>query len=250
MAGTWVVGPYPLDPANPDADIARSLPPESNPDASQPVAGSDGKGSLVWKRVMPAAGGQLDLAPIVQPSDSVCAYVMSRVYAPEDSDAVALVSSDGRLRFWTNGDLMMSQPLALDYPVPMVIHLRAGWNTLLAKVSNREAGFSSKFKLTSDLMEIARAFVSWTDKNGESDHAAARLERLYTLVPDRHGALDNHAELLAAEVARRDIVFHRVIASRPKDSLLWQERARYLAGLGKWDEALAAYEAMIQNRLH
>ena len=145
---------------------------------------------------------------------------------------------------------MMSQTIALDSPVPVIVHLRAGWNTFLAKASKREAGFSLKFKLTAELEEIARAFASWVAKNGESEQTADRLERLYSLVPDRHRALDNRVIFLAAEVARNDTVFHRVIASRPKDSLLWQERARYLAGLGKWDEALAAYDAMIQNRLH
>ena len=38
-----------------------------------------------------------------------------------------------------------------------------------------------------------------------------------------------------------------MITSRPNDSLLWQERARYLAWLEKWDEALAAYDKMIQD---
>ena len=68
VAGTWFVGPYPLDPSNPDAEIARSLPPESKPDPSQPVAGSDGKSTLVWKRMMPGADGRLDLAPSRSPT--------------------------------------------------------------------------------------------------------------------------------------------------------------------------------------
>ena len=67
------------------------------------------------------------------------------------------------------------------------------------------------------------------------------------MVPDRHGSWENPDEPLAAQVARRDVVFRRVIASRPKDSLLWAERGRYLAWLGKWDEALAAYDRMIHD---
>src|SRR4029079_8576175 len=41
VAGTWVVGPYPFDPKSLQADLARSLPPESNPDPSRAVAGPD-----------------------------------------------------------------------------------------------------------------------------------------------------------------------------------------------------------------
>jgi eukaryotic-like serine/threonine-protein kinase len=248
VAGTWVVGPYPFDAKNRDAEFARSLPPESNPEVSKPVSGADGKRTLMWERVIPAADGHLDLAPLVQARDAAFTYVMVRVYAPAKRDVAALVASDCWLRLWCNGDLLLSQPLPQDQASPVIVALRAGWNTLLAKVSKREASFSFKFQLSADFEEIARAFESWMDKYDGSNQADDRLERLYGLVPDLHGPWEHRSGTLATLVARRDTVFRRVIAARPKDSLLWLERSRYLAALGKWDEALAAYDAMTHDQ--
>ncbi len=248
VAGTWVVGPYPIDRTKVDSDLARSLPPESNPDPARPVMGPEGKGTLAWKPVVPAADGLLDLSSLAEPKDWVSTYVLVRVYAPEERDVVAMVANDDWLRLWCNGELILAQPLSYDLHVPIPIHLHAGWNTLLAKVSNAAQGYALSLKLTSDLEEIARAFGNWVDKKGWSDQAADRLERLYRLVPDRQGSWDEKAGPLAAEVARREGLFRRVLASRPKDHLLLTERGRYLAWLGKWDEALAAYDAMIHDR--
>jgi hypothetical protein len=44
------------------------------------------------------------------------------------------------------------------------------------------------------------------------------------------------------EVVRREAVFRDVVASRPKDARLWLGRGQWLAWLGRWDEALAAYD--------
>ena len=247
MAGTWVVGPYPFDPSHLDADLARALPPETNPDPSRPVAGPDGKSTLAWKFASPGPDGRLDLARLVQPKDQVSAYVLARVYAPEERDAVALVVNDDWLRFWCNGDLILAQPLLYEPPVPVRIHLRTGWNTLLAKVSNWGQGFSVMLKLSSDLEEVARAFSTHVEKTGWSDQAADRLERLYALVPDHHGSWNKRLERLAAEVcATRPCVPPRPrVAAQGLAAL--GGAGRYLAWLGKWDEALAAYDAMIHD---
>jgi len=66
-------------------------------------------------------------------------------------------------------------------------------------------------------------------------------------VPFRHGAWDNKCEAIAALAASRDAVYERLKKARPGDSLLIQQRARYLAWLGRWDDALAAYDAMIHD---
>jgi serine/threonine protein kinase/tetratricopeptide (TPR) repeat protein len=247
LAGTWVVGPYPINPAQLQSDLDRSLPPESSLDPARPVAAPSGISAFAWKPVVPGDEGWLDLAPLVQPKDRVSAYVMMRVYAAEDHDVAALVANDDWLRLWCNGDLILAQPLLLGPPVPVTAHFRAGWNTLLAKVSNWGEGFSLTLKLSSDLEEIARAFTKHVETKTWSEEAANQLERLYTLVPHRHGSWDNRAELLASEVARRDALFQRMCRSRPKDSLLLEERGRYLAWLGKWDQALAAYDVMIHD---
>src|SRR5262249_19508177 len=136
VAGTWVVGPYPFDKNNHEDDRARSLPPESDPDPVRPVLGPDGKATLSWRPVTSAADGSLDLAPLMQPKDRVSAYVLVRLYAPEECSVVALIANNDWLRFWCNGAPILAQPLLLDPPVLTPLRLRTGWNTLLAKVSN------------------------------------------------------------------------------------------------------------------
>ena len=41
---------------------------------------------------------------------------------------------------------------------------------------------------------------------------------------------------------RREAIFRDVVASRPKDARLWLSRGQWLAWLGRWDEALTAYD--------
>ncbi len=57
VAGTWVVGPYPFDEAKLDSELARSLPPESNPDprgpSSAPTARPPSRGN--WPLSTPTA---------------------------------------------------------------------------------------------------------------------------------------------------------------------------------------------------
>ena len=62
----------------------------------------------------------------MQPTDHVSAYVLVRVYSPEEKDVVALVTNDDWLRFWCNGELVLAQPLCFETPAPLAVHLRAG----------------------------------------------------------------------------------------------------------------------------
>jgi tetratricopeptide (TPR) repeat protein len=241
VAGTWVAGPYPFDRTKLDAELARSLPPESDPDPAQPVRGPDGKTTLAWRGVTPDANGFIDLASRIQPKDFVSAYVLARIYAPEARDVVALVANDDWLRFWCNGELVLAQPLCLDPLVPVPIHLRAGWNTLLAKVANWSEGFSWRLRLTAENAEVARAFGAYLDKQGWNDQAKRLLDRLYAIYPEEPFAWQDR-KYLDNEVARRDPVFRDALASRPKDTRPWLGRAHWLAWLGRWDEALAAYD--------
>jgi serine/threonine protein kinase/Flp pilus assembly protein TadD len=247
VAGTWVVGPYPYNSNELQAEIDRSLPPETNPDPERAVIGPDGTTSLAWKPAIPRSDGQLDLTPFLQSVEKSSVYVLTSVYAPQDQFAVALVANDDWLRLWCNGSLVRAQPLLFHPLMPVPIRLRAGWNTLLAKVVNSAAAASLTLKLSVNPEEITREFVALADKKTWTPELATLLETLYRVVPDRHGVLDSSAEGLAAEVAKRDAVFNRVIASRPRDSLLLQERGRYLAWIGNWDESLRAYDAMIHD---
>jgi serine/threonine protein kinase/predicted Zn-dependent protease len=245
VAGTWVVGPYPWNKA--EAELARPLPPESDPDPARPVLGPDGKSPLIWQAVTPAAYGRVDLEPLVQPKDFVFAYVLVRVYAPEARDVVALVSNDDWLRFWCNGELRLAQPLWLESRVPVSIHLRAGWNTLLAKVANWSAGFSFHLELTAEDAKVARTFGAYLDKQGWNDRTKALLDRLLDFQPQEPFAWPG-GRSLDYEVARRDAVWQDVLTARPKDTRLSLARAQWLAWLGRWDEALAAYDRYLATQ--
>ena len=167
---------------------------------------------------------------------------------PENRAILALKSAnDDWLRLWCNGVLVRAQSLQLNPPVPGPLRLKAGWNTILAKIVNWEGPASLTLKLTEDYAEIARSLAASAEKTSWSDDRDSALEESYSLVPAQRGAWENSAEELASLVAQRDGVFKRMIATRPHDSLLHQERARHLAWLGKWDESLAGYDQMIHD---
>ncbi len=243
MAGTWVVGPYPFDRAQATRPTSPGpQPPESHPDPSAPVRPvptarprSRGRPSA------PTADGFIDLAPLVQPKDRVSAYVLVRVYSPEDRDVVALVTNDDWLRFWCNGELVLAQPLCFETPAPLAVHLRAGWNTLLAKVSNWENAFSFGLRLTAENSEVARAFAAYLDKQGWNDRTRSLLDRLFTIYPEDPFTWQDRKHL-DNEVVRREAIFRDVVASRPRDARLWLSRGQWLAWLGRWEEALTAYD--------
>ena len=241
VAGTWVVGPYPFDESHREADCARPEPPESDPEPSRPPVGPDGKTTVAWKHVTPAPAGFIDLATSVQPADRVSAYVLVRVYSPEEKDVVALITNDDWLRFWCNGELVLAQPLCFDTPAPLAVHLRAGWNTLLAKVSNWQNPFSFGLRLTVETSEVARAFGTYLDKQGWNDRTKSLLGRLLAIYPEDPFTWQDR-KYLDNEVVRREAIFRDVVASRPKDARLWLSRGQWLAWLGRWDEAISAYD--------
>jgi tetratricopeptide (TPR) repeat protein len=78
------------------------------------------------------------------------------------------------------------------------------------------------------------------------DLAASELARLLERIPDRPGISDQRAGA-DIEIVSREALFSRVVALRPKDTQLWVARGRYLAWLGRWDEAAAAYRRALRT---
>jgi tetratricopeptide (TPR) repeat protein len=247
LAGSWVVGPYPMVGSKVQEEVDRSFPPEKDPSPDKQVTGPDGKSSVAWELANLSADGRIDLTPFLKSAERASVYVLTRVYSAEERSIIALVANDDWLRLWCNGVLVKSQGLLFNSLTPVPLRLRPGWNTILAKVVNWEGAAFLTLKLSENYEEVARNFAVAVKNRGWSNETAALLEQLYNLVPSRHGEWDNTAEELAAMVAERDVVFERVIASRPYDSLLRQARGRYLAWLGKWNEALAEYDRMIHD---
>jgi hypothetical protein len=60
---------------------------------------------------------------------------------------LTLTAVDDWLRLWLNGKLVHEQALSW-VPRSVPIHLEAGWNTLLAKVSNAKSTYGLGSKLS------------------------------------------------------------------------------------------------------
>ena len=186
VAGTWVVGPYPFDDNNLEADLARARPPESNPDPSRPVVGPDGKATLAWKAVSPPPTASSTWHPWCSPTDRVSAYVLVRVYSPEEKDVVALITNDDWLRFWCNGELILAQPLCFERPFPCRSTSAPGGTPSWPRSRTGEAVLGQ-----APALERPRrgrpCVLDLRRQEGVVGPGRDRLERLYALVPDHHG---------------------------------------------------------------
>lgn len=70
------------------------------------------------------------------------AYAHVYVYSPQVQDAQLRMGADSALRAWLNGELAMTSDEGAPYRDSLVaqVQLREGWNRLLVKVANRQAG--------------------------------------------------------------------------------------------------------------
>ena len=248
IAACWVAGPFPFKNGRPAALEFLEDPPSAGTDVDpfQPVPKPDNKGRLPWRPLALEASGFIDLKALIKPTDYTSAYVLTRVYAPQDLRTALLTACDDQLRLWLNGTLISRQNLHLrETAVP--VHLRAGWNTLLTKVNNWTQGFMLKQRFSSDGAEIARGFGVYLDQNQWSFATAEVLSGLYLALPPNPAAWAPRA-WLDGEVARREHLFSLVLADRPTDTQLWIARGRYLAWLGRWRQALSAYDNGIHVR--
>ncbi|HKB38294.1 MAG TPA: tetratricopeptide repeat protein, partial [Gemmataceae bacterium] len=137
-AGWWVVGPYPGDPKT-------SHPLEKNPDPSKPAAALASpagiwSGTRAWQFAPTVAPyGRVNLGATFGNSANVSAYALTYITSPDERSAMLLVGGGDAVRLWLNGRLVHEMPQAHGWWVGLdrvPVTLRAGRNTLLAKVSN------------------------------------------------------------------------------------------------------------------
>jgi len=247
VAGSWVAGPFPFQPRNAATLRLLESPPPSgpNPDPFQPLRKPDDKGTVPWRPITLDASGFLDLGALMQPSDFTSAFVLARVYAPNELGTALLTACDDQMRLWINGTLISSQTLHYQNTA-IPVQLRAGWNTLLARVNNSTQGYMLRLRFSNQASEIAGGFRVYLDQNHWNGQTAGVLSGLYSILPPNPAAWGPRA-WLDMEVVRREDIFPRVLALRPTDAQLWVARGRYLAWLGRWDDARAAYERVIHN---
>lgn len=135
QAGWWVVAPYP-------EDLAKSCTPEDNPDPARPVAAASGPVSIAWRWAPTGTDGRVDLRAVFN-ADHISAYALNYIYAPEDRTATLLIGGDDHVSVWLNGRLVHEiGPPKTSVSWPWTLHhvpvaLRAGRNTLLAKISQK-----------------------------------------------------------------------------------------------------------------
>jgi tetratricopeptide (TPR) repeat protein len=247
IAACWVAGPLPFERGTPPTARFLEIPPPSGtePDPFEALPRPDGKGTLTWRPVALDGAGAIDLGAIIQPSDYSSAYVLVRVYAAKALRTALLTACDDQLRLWMNGTLVAREDLHYR-ETAVAVDLRAGWNTLLARVNNWLQGYMLKLRFTDDASQIARAFGVYVDQNHWNDQTARVLSGLYAVLPPGRAAWEKRA-WLDAEVVRRESLFPRVLAARPADSQLWIARGRHLVWLERWGEARAAYENGLRN---
>ncbi len=141
LTTVWVAGPYAntLDAADaPErhADPYRAI------DATRPVD---------WTRLGPRADGLFDLARVL-PVEDRAAYVLAFVHSPGDQQVELAVWFDDELKLLVNGEVV-HQSRAVHSEERVHVRLRAGWNTLLARVVNHKGEFL--FRLSADAAQQA-----------------------------------------------------------------------------------------------
>lgn len=83
------------------------------------------------------AGYYVDLLRVIWNPENAVAYLATYVSSPRDGDFEIHAGSQEAIKLWVNGDLVISH-LVTRGPAPdqeiVPVHLRAGWNTVLAKI--------------------------------------------------------------------------------------------------------------------
>jgi tetratricopeptide (TPR) repeat protein len=215
--GWWVIGSYPKSRETPFAperawaQTSASPPPPGNwSDSDDPA-----KPPLRW-RLTPQKGAWLHPAyHLDETPPPRTAYALTFLYSAKEQALAMSIGCDDVGRLWLNGQQIYDDPYAewsgLRDPMQKNVTVRAGWNTLFAKVHDLGTRPYAIFvHISDDPSELNRiSAMDLVTKAGESvGHGRHR---------EAAGAI--------AEALRLD----------PGDDLLWQQSAILLAHLG--DEA-------------
>jgi WD40 repeat protein/serine/threonine protein kinase/tetratricopeptide (TPR) repeat protein len=185
----WVAGLYPFE-------LAAPCPPEEQQDPSIPIpANAAAGGNLIagprWRNEVVDSTGFLDLAAAFDAPENVSAYALAYVWSRQAQEVLLLSGSDDGMRLWFNGD---RKPL---FELPITrgarpdqdrnpILLRAGWNTVLAKVINYPGNYGLFLRLSADPSLMADAFLA----RGQLDKAIMHFSRLVEVQRGQPGEAD------------------------------------------------------------
>jgi serine/threonine-protein kinase len=166
-AGWWVVGPFPeyLQPGE-----TPFSPENKAPALSRPVAASGSATPLHWQHASADEYGRVNLRTIFN-ADHISAYALTYIYSPEERPALLLVGGGDNLQLWLNGRLVHENTFVFWHfgldRVPVM--LRAGRNTLLARVKNHSGDHSLNIRVADNPMDralTAAQFGHWEKAAG------------------------------------------------------------------------------------
>ena len=132
----WLgTGPYD-EPGKNGAQLFDTVFPPETP------AGKD----LFWNSVIRGVGTwDIDLLNAFDMKNHCAGYLKNRVSVPVEQDALLEVGSDDAIKAWINGKLVHASNYARGIAPRQDIvdvHLKAGWNDVMLKVVNHEAGWA------------------------------------------------------------------------------------------------------------
>jgi WD40 repeat protein/tetratricopeptide (TPR) repeat protein len=172
QTGWWVAGPYPEDFAIPAA-------PERTPNPFQPLPAVEAPapaGPRAWRAAELGVGGFLDLGDLFDKAEHISAFALTRVYSPDPRHVAVLLGSDDGVRLWLNGRLVFETAegrMVSPGEEAVSVTLRAGWNTLLARVSNGVREHALHLRLSDDPHDRTRALAE-AARWDRSDEPAVR----------------------------------------------------------------------------
>jgi hypothetical protein len=95
-------------------------------------------------------GHYIDLLRVVWNTSNAVAYLATFVWAPNETNAEIHAGSQEAIRLWVNGELLISHLVTRD-PAPdqeiVAVQLKAGWNTVLAKIVQGEGQWHFYFRI-------------------------------------------------------------------------------------------------------
>jgi hypothetical protein len=149
VGGWWVAGPYPAYSKTP-----MSIESDPAPGPPKPPPSHDGQARR-WQHVAVDSRRTIDLRKVFD-HDEVAVYVLAIVHCESPRQVVLLAGCDDAVQFWINGQKSLeASSLIPRYGLIGEVSLRAGRNTILAKVDNWTKDFWLAVRLgTKDMVDM------------------------------------------------------------------------------------------------
>lgn len=207
------------------------------------------RGEVTWRALPSDGDGYLDFQGLGSEREQVSYYATQHVYSPVVQSVAFLVSADDGMRVWVNRELVFEQDHGSSQiragQRAILGSLRAGWNTVLVELTDRQGPNGFYFQLSNHARDLARgaAGKAETDRVLEIWRTASASEkddvRLLRIVADtyaRKGRWDEAAD-----------VFERLIERQPARNLNWVSLAPLLIQTGRIERYRSYRHDLLKN---